>query len=158
MSPEIINAKVRRRYLERIWRKSRIQLNRSRYAKQCHFCNRLINKAKFDFHRNLISNNSYNSRQLLNSINRTLNWKAFPNISKIRLLKFVLLSQLLLLVVILIFQLYITLAVFKPASLTEVSKLILSSPNKSCKLDTIPTFLLQSCLHALIVPVTKVIN
>ena len=29
MSPEIINIKVRRRYLERIWRKSRTQLNKS---------------------------------------------------------------------------------------------------------------------------------
>jgi len=30
MSPEIISANVSRRYLERIWRNSRIQLNRSR--------------------------------------------------------------------------------------------------------------------------------
>ena len=58
MSPEIISAKVRRRYLERIWRKSRIQLNRSRYTKKSHFCNRLMNKAKSDFYRNLNSENS----------------------------------------------------------------------------------------------------
>jgi len=37
MFPEMINAKVRRRYLERIWRKSRAQLTRSTYTKQCHF-------------------------------------------------------------------------------------------------------------------------
>ena len=48
--------------------------------------------------------------------------------------------------------------VFKPASLTEVSKLILSSPNKSCELDPIPTFLLKSCLHIIIAPITKIIN
>ena len=44
----------------------------------------------------------------------------------------------------------------KPASLSEVSKLILSSPNKSCELDHIPT--LKSCLHTLIVPITKIIH
>jgi len=48
--------------------------------------------------------------------------------------------------------------VFKPASLTEVSKLILSSPKKSCELDPILIFLLKSCLHTLIVPISKIIN
>ena len=47
---------------------------------------------------------------------------------------------------------------FKPASLTEVSKLILSSPNKSRELDPIPTFLLKSCLHTLFIPITKIIH
>ena len=48
--------------------------------------------------------------------------------------------------------------VFKPASFTEIAKLILSSPNKSYELDPMPTFLLKSCLHTLIVPITKIIN
>jgi len=49
-------------------------------------------------------------------------------------------------------------SVFTPALLTEVPKLIWSSPNKSCELDPIPTFLLKYCLHRLIVPLTKIIN
>ena len=53
MSPDIINAEMR-------------------YKKECHFCNRLINKAKSHFYRNMISNNSDNLRQLCNCINRTL--------------------------------------------------------------------------------------
>ena len=48
--------------------------------------------------------------------------------------------------------------VFKPASLTEVSKLILPSPNKFYELSPIPTFLLKSCFHKLIVSITKIIN
>ena len=63
MSPDIINATVCRRYLERTSAKSRTENNRSRYTKQCHFCNRLMNKAKSNFCRNMISNNSDNPRQ-----------------------------------------------------------------------------------------------
>ena len=37
-----------------------------------------------------------------------------------------------------------TYTVFKPASLTKVSKRILLSPDKSCEVDPIPTFLLKS--------------
>ena len=48
--------------------------------------------------------------------------------------------------------------VLKPTSLTEISKLISSSPNKSCELDPIPTFLLKYCLHTLFVPITKIMN
>ena len=59
MSPEIINAKVHLRYLECIWRKSHTHHNR------CHFCNRLMNKAKSDFY-----------RYMWNYINRTLHRKA----------------------------------------------------------------------------------
>ena len=36
MTPEIIQSKRRRRYLERVWRKSRSSLDRSRYTRQCH--------------------------------------------------------------------------------------------------------------------------
>jgi len=82
----------------------------------------------------------------------------FPNISRIRS-KFMLLSQFLLLVVILIFPVvHLPCTVFKPAPIPEVSKLILSPLNKSCELDHIPTFLLKTCLHTLIVPITKIIN
>ena len=72
MSPEFINAKMRRRYLG-----GNHAHNRSRYTKQRHFCNRLVNKAKSDFYRNMISNNSDNPRQLWNYINRTLHRNGF---------------------------------------------------------------------------------
>jgi len=45
--------------------------------------------------------------------------------------------------------------VFKPASFTEVDKLILSSPNTFYELDPIFIFLQNYCLNTLIVPITK---
>ena len=144
MSPEIINAKVSRRYLKGIWRKSA-------------------------FYRNMISDNP---RQLWNYINRTLYWKAsvslpvhdstnslcnsfsktfkenitqihasFPSSASSCNIHFQAVHQ--------------PCTVFK---LTEVSKLILSSLNNSCELDPIPTFLLISYIYTLIVPITKIIN
>ena len=148
----------------------------SRYIKRWHFCDTLMNKAKFDlYRRNMISNNSDNPRQLWNCINRTLHREASvslpardsinslcnsfskhfkDNITEIHVSFPVSAS---------IFNIDFPVihhpcTVFKPSSLTEVSKLILWSLNKSCQLDLIPTFLLKSCLHALIVPITKIIN
>jgi len=154
---------------------SSTQLNRSRYTKQWHFCKRLTNKAKSDFYRKMISNNSDNPRQLWNCINRTLHgnasvsllahdstnspWNSFSkhfkdNITQIHAsfpdsasscnIDFPVIHH--------------PCTVFKSTSLTEVSKLILSSRNKSCELDPIPTFLLNSCLHTLIVPITMIKN
>ena len=69
ISPEISTAKRRRRYLERVWRRSRSPLDRSRYTKQLHdLCNRMISKSKSDYYTSLLSNNSANPRQMWNSV------------------------------------------------------------------------------------------
>ena len=108
-----------------------------------------MNKAKSDFYRNMIFNNSDNSRQLWNYINSTLSRKASVSLpaydSTISLCNSF--SKY--------FKdkstqihasfpgcafrcnIYFTVVhhpclVFKPVSLFEVSKLFLSSPNKSC--------------------------
>ena len=47
---------------------------------------------------------------------------------------------------------------FKPATADEVKKLILSSQDKSCDLDPLPTKLLKSCLDILLTPITKIVN
>ena len=57
MTPEILQSK-RRRYLERVWRKSRSSLDGSHYSKHCHYCNRQMAKAKSDYYTNMVSNNS----------------------------------------------------------------------------------------------------
>ena len=41
---------------------------------------------------------------------------------------------------------------------TEVRKIIMSSPSKSCDLDPLPTILLKACLDVLIKPITDIIN
>ena len=47
---------------------------------------------------------------------------------------------------------------FSPTSHDEVRRAILMSSNATCSLDTIPTFLLKSCLDSLITPITNIIN
>ena len=47
---------------------------------------------------------------------------------------------------------------FEPATADEVKKIIMSSPNKSCELDPLPTVLLKSCLNTLLKPITDIIN
>ena len=72
MSLEIIPAKRRRRYLERVWRRTRSPLDRSRYTKQLHLCNRMMSKSKSDYYTSLLSNNSANPRHMWNSVNKIL--------------------------------------------------------------------------------------
>ena len=55
-------------------------------------------------------------------------------------------------------QLNFQLASFEPATTTEVRKIIMSSPSKSCDLDPIPTILLKACLDVLIKPITDIVN
>jgi hypothetical protein len=47
---------------------------------------------------------------------------------------------------------------FRSVSITEVTKIIESSPTKSCSLDPLPTQLLQKCLVVLVRPITDIIN
>ena len=72
MSLENIIAKRCRRYLEIVWRRSRSPLDRSRYTKQLHLCNRMMSKSKSDYYISLLSNNSANPRQMWNYVNKIL--------------------------------------------------------------------------------------
>ena len=47
---------------------------------------------------------------------------------------------------------------FEPATADEAKKLILSSQDKSCDLDPLPTKLLKSCLDILLTPITNIVN
>ena len=48
--------------------------------------------------------------------------------------------------------------VFTPALQDEVRKLILSSPSKSCDLDSLPTWMLKIHLDSLLPVITKIVN
>ena len=69
MSLEIILAKRRRRYPERVWRRTRSPLDRFHYSNQLHLCNRVMSKSKSDYYTSLLSNNSDNTRHMWNSVN-----------------------------------------------------------------------------------------
>ena len=70
MTPGIIKFTQRRRYLERVWRKSRSSLDRSRYTRQCHLCNREMSKAKSHYYENMVSTNYATPKQLWECINK----------------------------------------------------------------------------------------
>ena len=86
ISLEIILAKRRRRYLERVWRRTRSPLDRYRYSKQLHLCNRMMSTSKSDYYTSLISNNSANPRHMWNSVNKKIFTARNPNHCLITLL------------------------------------------------------------------------
>ena len=47
---------------------------------------------------------------------------------------------------------------FKPASESEISKILLTCPNKQCDSDPIPTWLLKECSAFLVLTITNIVN
>ena len=65
-------ARSLRRQFERMWRKHKTQLNRSRLCKQIAWCNRLANKDKGSYYTNLITANSDDPKKLWQSLRKVL--------------------------------------------------------------------------------------
>ena len=176
MTAEIIKSKQRRRYLERVWRKSRSSLDRSCYTRKCHQCNREMSKAKSHYYENMVSTNSATPKQLWECINKILHRRPAPSLptrasikslcnsfsshfkDKISVIQSTFTGHTPHTVHADFPQLNFQLASFEPATTTEVRKIIMSSPSKSCDLDPIPTILLKACLDVLIKPITDTIN
>ena len=74
MTQEILEAKVRGRRLERVWRRIRYMRDRSRYRVQCNLCNRIMEKA------NIILENSEDPKKLWKSINNILSRCPAPSL------------------------------------------------------------------------------
>ena len=176
MTHKILQSKRRRRYLERIRRKSRSSLDRSRYSKHCHYCNRQMAKAKSDYYTNMVSNNSESPLQLWNCINQILHRRPAPSLpnhvsikslcdsfsshfnDKISLIHSAFPDHTFSTVNVASPRVNSLLVSFEPATADEVKKIIMSSPNKSCELDPLLTVLLKSCLDTLLKPITDIIN
>ena len=167
LSDTYLQAKAVRRQCERFWQK-----HKSR--KQIAWCNTLITRDKFNYYRNLISDNAHDSKkrwQNLHSVLHSVLKKVLPShashiglancfvtffsdkISKIRdsftNTDFFTLPALL---DVPKFDL------FKSVSEDEVRKVITKSPTKSCLLDPWPTFLVNECLAILLLSITKLVN
>ena len=174
MSLEIILAKRRRRYLERVWRQTRSPLDRSRYTKQLHLYNRMMSKS--DYYTSLLSNNSANPHHMWNSVNKILHReksKPLPDYTSLDTLcsSF---SKFFTDKIPLIRSNFVTndhshdfpepphventMDKFAPSTTSEVRTIILKSTNASCDLDPFPTRLLKQCIDDLIVPITAIIN
>ena len=154
MTPGIIKSKQRRRYLERVWRKSHSSLDRSRYTRQCYLCNREMSKAKSHYYENMVSTNSATPKQLWECINKISHRRPAPA----SVIQSTFTGHTPDTVHADSPQLNFQLASFEPATTTEMRKIIMSSPSKSCDLDPVPTILLKACLDVLIKPITDIIN
>ena len=64
-------AKRTRRYLERVWRKSRFPSDRSKYVKQAHLCNRMMERARREHIANYIHENENDAGKLWRAVNGT---------------------------------------------------------------------------------------
>ena len=65
-------AKRTRRYLERVWRKSRFPSDRSKYVKQAHLCNRIVKRARREHIANYIHENENDAGKLWRAVNSVL--------------------------------------------------------------------------------------
>ena len=176
MSLEIILAKRRRRYLERVWRRTRSPLDISRYSKQLHPCNRMMSKSKSDYYTSLLSYKSDNPRHMWNSVNKILHReksKPLPDHTSLDTLcsSF---SKFFTDKITLIRSNFVTndhshdfpepphventMDQFTSTTTSEVRSIILKSTNASCDLDPFPTRLLKNYIDDLIVPITAIIN
>ena len=176
MSLEIILDKRRRRYLERVCRRTRSPLDRHLYSKQLHICKRTMLKSKSDYYTSLLSNNSAYPRHMWNSVNTILHreeYKPLPDYTSLDTLcsSF---SKFFTDKITLIRSNFVTndhshdfpepphventMDQFTPTTTSEVRSIILKSTNASCDLDPCPTCLLKHYIDDLIVTITAIIN
>lgn len=177
MTPEILAAKIRKRFLERVWRRNRTPLNRSRFTKQTHLCNRMMSKAKSASINEIIRNNSTDQRSMWSAFNQILHRRPLRSLPKC-----VSISQL----ASMFGSFFIdkvaairasfpavqpsddasaprrpdmtVLNRFCPASEEEIRKIVIAAPDKSCELDPFPTHLVKTCLDLLLTPITSLVN
>ena len=167
-------AKTIRRQLERIWRKDKSAYNRARLRRQIGRCNSLVNKDKANYFRNLVKENTNDSKKLWQVLRSALHSSpeaVLPSheskkgladrfvtffsdkIDKIRN-SFSSSDS---------FTLppppdVPNFSCFKQVSQEEIRKIIMKSPTKSCLLDPWPTFLVKECIDILLPSITRLVN
>jgi len=177
MTTTILEAKRKKRSLERVWRKTRLEFDRKRFQKQIHLYNNLLSTAKSDFFTKIVSENKDNPKKLWSKLNILLHRtkvSILPDCSNIKELadSFGTFFREKIAKLRIVFSSNIfknsgvinpnynppTLRSFSVLNEEEVKKLILSSPSKSCELDPCPTNLVKDCIDILITPITNIIN
>ena len=78
---EIQLAKRLRQKLERIWRRNRSCLDRSRYRKQANLCNKMMGDARLRYYADCINETSENPRTLWKTINNIFHRTQSPSIA-----------------------------------------------------------------------------
>ena len=133
-------------------------------------------KANLGYYSNMVSDNVERSRQLWNCINKILHRMPAPSLhnhvsieslcdsfsshfkNKISLIRSAFPDHTLHPEQVDSPQVNSLLASFTPATVDEVRKIIMSSPNKSCDLGPLPTTLRKACFDTLIYSITNIGN
>jgi len=175
---DIRDAKKIRRSLEKQWRMSGLEIHRQLFVKQKNLVNQLIASAKRKHFAKKIEENRNNPKQLFGIVDNLLERRG----------KHVLPSRESTLTLANEFADFFTekiarirmnlgdrpspsmsvldepvfdgrpLGKFKPVTQDEAAKIVKNSPSKHCTLDSLPTWLLKSCLADLIPVLTDIIN
>ena len=150
-----------RQKLERVWRRTRSCLDRSRYRKQANLCTKIMNDARRRYYEDCINETSDNPRTLWKTINNILLRTQSPSIPAFFLYKSLSVSfSKSFMDKIDKIRIDFTndvhnmpdiqsptvksrMTCFEPATADKVRKIIINSPSKTYDLDPIPTELLN---------------
>ena len=175
MTPAILASKRRRRFHERVWRRYPTALNRSRFSKQIHLCNKQMSKAKSFHYSKIIAEHSGDHWSLWQAFNKILH--RCPKVyltdhSSITTLANTFSSFF-------INEISIIRSSFPSGSCSnvltppntgkvlhnlsyvtdaEVRHLVLSAPCRSSDLDSLPTGLVKDCIDVLVMPIVSIVN
>src|SRR3981081_3459848 len=178
ITPEILKEKSKRSKLESIYRRTRSLTDHLNFKAQSRLVAKLVTAARRTYFKSKIANSMHQPKKLWATLNTLLSRSTLPTLpnmsnSSPSVLASAFLSHFTEKITKLSSSFtsssassakYIPLippppiSTFSPASNDEVRAAILSSSNASCLLDTIPTFLLKSCIDVFIHPVTTLIN
>ena len=183
---ELHDAKHLRRKHERKWRATKLSIDHQIYRNQCAVVNRLLIKARLDYYSDKVNSCGNDSKELFKITKHLLKGNevsALPSdsspkqlaqdfsdffINKIENIRKNINSHS--------YNIgneqssnteeefrynhppVSRLDLFDPATKEEVRKIIQKSPNKSCELDPLPTWLLKECLNDLLPLITNIIN
>src|SRR5882757_5198904 len=177
ITPEVKIQKKLRCRLESIWRKNKTLSNHTIYKAQARRVAQLITENKRLYLNNFVSDNQCNPKKLWSRLDALLSRKTpsiLPTFScphimastfsdffldKINKISSKFIPNIITSVIdpspIIVPP---QLNLFTTATVEEITSAISKSSNASCILDPIPTHLLKSCLPALILPITNIVN
>ena len=179
-TPELANLKQQRRKLERSWNITHSKADLDSLRKATRHYHQSIVQAKHSFNFNLVQSHQSTPRRLWNVINTLLHRLPAPKLPT-QIPSPILSQSIATFFYEKVAKLHSNLRAnmpssasttsvidppvtptalhqFQPVSATEISKLIMSSPDKQCELDPIPTFLLKKCINSLLPVITQIIN
>lgn len=178
---EIALARQKRRRLERRWRHTKLTVDREIFVAQKLLVNNMLYKAKANYYVNLVKSQSDNPKQLwttINSLSGNTKSKVLPDhdnlsslVNSFNLFFTGKVAQIRANIGIIDHPDNVNsanhlspevsstahMSVFQGIKEADIKSIMKKSPSKSCSLDPIPTYLLQSC-ETIVSPLTKLIN